>query len=432
MAKTRIHSTLFLCLIAGASCWLPATRAAAADDMEWQFYESNDPDNKSRATARLVYGVPETDNVQVTGVCDATRGIGVQSSSVTFGAEIGDLENGKQVELRVSGGGFDHPLKGEIYRSTGEEGLNGVRVDIKHDDPLWAEMDEKESLDYLVPGYRAATLDFTRGRNKIKQFVQACRAYPAAPTGEQADAKAKETGGDSEKEAFESAKELGTVEAWEAFVTNYPSGFRADLARAYIKKLGEQPQAAAPPADQPPTAATGSGEFPIEAASWGGIVRSGPGQSYSKVGSLTEGQKVTLIARTNVVEDGFPWFDIAFAGKRGFQWGGIMCSTGTERPDLFKTCAPPAKAAPANADTKKRAAKGCGKHQMKIEGKCINKRDAASYCGPGYRLQGNKCVQGYAAPKKQKQLPSWQLEAIAKGCRPGQGWNPQEGCHEND
>src|SRR5687767_6512701 len=72
-------------------------------------------------------GVPETDNVQVTGVCDATRGIGFQSSSVTFGAEmIGDLENGKQVELRVSGGGFDHPLKGEIYRSTGEEGLNGL------------------------------------------------------------------------------------------------------------------------------------------------------------------------------------------------------------------------------------------------------------------------------------------------------------------
>lgn len=49
-----------------------------------------------------------------------------------------------------------------------------------------------------------------------------------------------------------------------------------------------------------------------------------------------------------------------------------------------------------------------------------------------YRLQGNKCVQGYAAPKKQKLLPSWQLEAIAKGCPAGMGWNAQEGCHEND
>ena len=55
-------------------------------------------------------------------------------------------------------------------------------------------------------------------------------------------------GGDAEKEAFDSAKELGTVEAWEAFIANYPSGFRADLARAYIKKLGSGEPAAAPPA----------------------------------------------------------------------------------------------------------------------------------------------------------------------------------------
>lgn len=44
-----------------------------------------------------------------------------------------------------------------------------------------------------------------------------------------------------EKDAFESAKELGTVDAWNAFLAAYPSGFHADLARAYVKKLGEQP-----------------------------------------------------------------------------------------------------------------------------------------------------------------------------------------------
>ena len=53
-------------------------------------------------------------------------------------------------------------------------------------------------------------------------------------------------GGDAEKEAFDSARELGTVEAWETFIANYPSGFRADLARAYIKKLGSGESAAAP------------------------------------------------------------------------------------------------------------------------------------------------------------------------------------------
>ncbi len=41
----------------------------------------------------------------------------------------------------------------------------------------------------------------------------------------------------AEQQAFDSAKELGTVDAWNAFLKNYPTGFNADLAKAYIKKL---------------------------------------------------------------------------------------------------------------------------------------------------------------------------------------------------
>ena len=42
----------------------------------------------------------------------------------------------------------------------------------------------------------------------------------------------------SAKEAFEAAKELGTAAAWDAFLESYPTGFHADLARAYLEKLG--------------------------------------------------------------------------------------------------------------------------------------------------------------------------------------------------
>ncbi len=44
-----------------------------------------------------------------------------------------------------------------------------------------------------------------------------------------------------QKEAFSDAKELGTIEAWEAFLNAYPKGFYADLARAYVRKLGADP-----------------------------------------------------------------------------------------------------------------------------------------------------------------------------------------------
>jgi hypothetical protein len=160
--------------------------------------------------------VPETDNVQVSGACVHSSSVGANFSIVTFGADIGDLESGKDTELRLSGGGFDHTLKGKIIRATGEEGLNGVEVDVGNDDPLWRAFAEKDSLDYLVPGYKAASLDFSRGRDKIQQFVKACETFADATPPAQSGA----ASGGAEKEAFENAKDLGTVEAWEAFIAN--------------------------------------------------------------------------------------------------------------------------------------------------------------------------------------------------------------------
>jgi SH3 domain-containing protein len=158
---------------------------------------------------------------------------------------------------------------------------------------------------------------------------------------------------EAEKEAFEAAKALGTVEAWDAFLTHYPNGFRADLARAYVKKLADQPQAAPPPPAPPAAAAAGSAndDFPAAAGSWGGVLRDGPGQQYRKIGSLAEGEPVTLMARTEVMENDFPWFKITTkSGQTGYQWGGILCAIGVERPGLFQTC--PAGSTTRNATPK--------------------------------------------------------------------------------
>jgi hypothetical protein len=241
----------------------------------------------------------------------------------------------------------------------------------------------------------------------------------------------------AEKDAFEAAKELGTVEAWDAFLSNYSSGFHADLARAYVKKLAEgAPPAASPAPSQPAATAF---PRPQPAGSWGGIVRDGPGQNYGKVESLDEGERIMLLERTEVVTDGFPWFKISFrGGATGYKWGGILCSVDGKRDDLFETCPATQRVRETEREprevtrTKPSKPKGCGKSSIMIDGRCIKKRDAATHCGPGYRLKGNTCVQGYQEPKPQQQRPSWQIEAIKKGCKPGMGWNAQEGCHEND
>lgn len=56
------------------------------------------------------------------------------------------------------------------------------------------------------------------------------------------------------QEAFEAARQLGTVEAWNAFLQSYPTGFYADLARAYLKSLGGKEAETERPKVEAPTA----------------------------------------------------------------------------------------------------------------------------------------------------------------------------------
>lgn len=171
-------------------------------------------------------------------------------------------------------------------------------------------------------------------------------------------AMAEDAAGVSEKDAFEAAKGLGTVDAWDAFLKSYPSGFHADLARAYIKKLGDGAQAPAPAAAP---AAPANDDFPTPAGSWGGIVRDGPGQDHRKLDSLDEGERITLMGRSDVVVDGYPWFKISYRdGRTGYKWGGILCSVGAERPDLYKTCPAASEADSGVKDESKACKKGGG------------------------------------------------------------------------
>ena len=59
--------------------------------------------------------------------------------------------------------------------------------------------------------------------------------------------------------------------------------------------------------------------------SWGGIVRSGPGQQYRKVGSTREREPIQVLKMTRIFSNGYPWFIIKTKYLQGYQWGGILC-----------------------------------------------------------------------------------------------------------
>jgi hypothetical protein len=98
------------------------------------------------------------------------------------------------------------------------------------------------------------------------------------------------------------------------------------------------PDPGTPPTAQPRRTGTAEGKFPMGGQSLGGIMRSAPSMSSSRVMSLSEGTAITLIERAGAI-DGYDWFRISARGKTGYQWGGIMCSDAPIR-SIFQQCEP--------------------------------------------------------------------------------------------
>ena len=54
----------------------------------------------------------------------------------------------------------------------------------------------------------------------------------------------------------------------------------------------------------------------LEAGSWGGKVRAGPGKNYDQIGSLQNGDPVVLLKRFDVASSEYPWFELTFKEAR--------------------------------------------------------------------------------------------------------------------
>ena len=77
----------------------------------------------------------------------------------------------------------------------------------------------------------------------------------------------------------------------------------------------------------------------IEAGSWGGKVRAGPGTNFNQVSSLQNGDPVRLLEDTRIMFNGYPWYRISYKGGRtGYQWGGILCGYGNPVGGTFGVC----------------------------------------------------------------------------------------------
>ena len=279
---------------------------------------------------------------------------------------------------------------------------------------------------------------------------------------------------DAIKSAFESAKDLGTADAWNAFLSNFPSGFYADMARAYLKKMSDT--APAQPAQEPAAA-------PAEIAPPPSSARAGE-RSCSERETLRsqhsrEPTKITFVNNSGMYR-ALMWVDFegnlkdygglnsgesrAFETFRTHPW---MIATGpgdcsqiflpAAEPatvELFRLAAddPPVRAAPVTTQNSERKQAQpppkklkCGQNYKLKNGECVllqncgkNARrspEGDCYCKKGYVMRNGKCQwpqdkQGFeVAPWKKQGCSTWQAQ-----CSQGNGGSCQkyeENCQVN-
>ena len=77
----------------------------------------------------------------------------------------------------------------------------------------------------------------------------------------------------------------------------------------------------------------------VEAGSWGGKVRAGPGKEFAKIGSLKNGDPVILVESTKIFLDGYEWFKIIYNNNSvGYHWGGILCGFDIPISGTYSVC----------------------------------------------------------------------------------------------
>lgn len=254
---------------------------------------------------------------------------------------------------------------------------------------------------------------------------------------------------DREKTAFETAKELGSADAWNAFLSAYPSGFYADMARAYLKKVGQVDE----PTLVPSSARAGE--------------RSCRDRNRLRSEKSDAPTKITFVNRSGMYR-AVMWIDFGGGLK---DYGGLndgeekvidtflthpwMIATGPgDCLQIFMPAAEPAtvelvrldaddpkpecKPVEKRTEPKKEPKKTplvCASNYKLQNGRCVlvqncgknayRSAEGDCHCNKGYRMQNGKCVwpqdkQGFeVAPWKKSGCKTWQRQCSqgnAKAC----------------
>lgn len=277
---------------------------------------------------------------------------------------------------------------------------------------------------------------------------------------------------DAEKQAFEAAKELGTIAAWEAFISSHSTGFYADLARAYVKKLkaGDTSESDTSAEQAPPQAVpkmmrpsvgrialapkpSSIKDLPVAAklpcrsrqavrsesstepsrirfinysddpiqVFW--IDGDGNDQLLAEIKKDREAAVETFVTQPWLVSDADGNCIAIALPNPGPQIFAVGFEEAYENASSQKSSSKK-KSSNEKKSSKKTKSGSCRSGQIRVEGKCMTKKESVGFCGPGYEARNGKCVH-----RKSSNPPA---KPSKPKCPKGQVWSAEELCHYDD
>lgn len=164
-------------IIASAAVALSSVTAHAQQGYQWQDYIDL-AQNPFESHVSLVYGVPETDDLQFFASCQI--GAGGTYASVQIVADTAGLPNGAPVSLSFTdGAGAGTILDGTIIGVNAEFGVTGVELALELEDGLFNLMRVRDVLSYAIPGGQGFEIRTAGVAGPLDSFLTAC-ADPVA------------------------------------------------------------------------------------------------------------------------------------------------------------------------------------------------------------------------------------------------------------
>ncbi len=80
--------------------------------------------------------------------------------------------------------------------------------------------------------------------------------------------------------------------------------------------------------------------FPLDTVGYslGGKMRSQPSKDFNSIAKIRSGNRLRIMGRTAMSDNGYTWYKVRAGGKTGFMWGGELCYAYERQRGLYGSC----------------------------------------------------------------------------------------------